>query len=102
VDLIDCSSGGIAPGVAIDAGPGYQVPNAARIRAEAPIPTAAIGVITSAAQAEHVLRTAQADMVLLARALLRDPYWPLHAAAELGQPVAWPPQYETRAGAALT
>jgi 2,4-dienoyl-CoA reductase-like NADH-dependent reductase (Old Yellow Enzyme family) len=94
VDLIDCSSGGIAPRVAIDAGPGYQVENAARIRAEAPMPTAAIGVITSATQAEHVLRTGQADMVLLARAMLRDAYWPLHAAAELGQTVTWPPQYE--------
>ena len=64
VDLIDCSSGGIAPRVAIDAGPGYQVANAARIRAEAPIATAAVGVITSAAQAEHILRSGQADMVL--------------------------------------
>jgi 2,4-dienoyl-CoA reductase-like NADH-dependent reductase (Old Yellow Enzyme family) len=94
VDLIDCSSGGIAPRVAIDAGAGYQTTNAARIREEAPIATAAIGVITSAAQAEHILRTGQADMVFLARAFLRDPYWPLHAAAELGAPMAWPPQYE--------
>jgi 2,4-dienoyl-CoA reductase-like NADH-dependent reductase (Old Yellow Enzyme family) len=94
VDLIDCSSGGIAPRVAVDAGPGYQTANAARIRAESPIPTAAIGLITSAAQAEHILRTGQADMVFLARAFLRDPYWPLHAARELGATVAWPPQYE--------
>jgi 2,4-dienoyl-CoA reductase-like NADH-dependent reductase (Old Yellow Enzyme family) len=93
VDLVDCSSGGIAPRVAIDAGPGYQTPFAARIRAEARVPTAAIGLITSAAQAEHVLRTGQADMVLLARELLRDPYWPLHAAAELHEETAWPPQY---------
>ena len=77
VDLIDCSSGGIAPRVAIDAGPGYQAANAARIRAEAPIATAAVGVITSAAQAEHILRSGQADMVLLARAMLRDPYFAL-------------------------
>ena len=97
VDLIDCSSGGIAPRVAIDAGPGYQTPFAVRIRAEARIPTAAIGFITSPAQAEHVLRTGQADMVLLARELLRDPYWPLRAAAELrAEPGAapWPAQYE--------
>jgi 2,4-dienoyl-CoA reductase-like NADH-dependent reductase (Old Yellow Enzyme family) len=94
VDVIDCSSGGIAPRVPVDAGPGYQTANAARIRAEAPIPTAAIGLITSAAQAEHVLRAGQADMVFLARALLRDPYWPLRAADELGHAVAWPPQYE--------
>jgi 2,4-dienoyl-CoA reductase-like NADH-dependent reductase (Old Yellow Enzyme family) len=94
VDLIDCSSGGIAPRVRIDAGPGYQVPNAARIRNEGGMPTAAIGLITSASQAEHVLRTAQADMVFLARALLRDPYWPLHAATELGLSIPWPPQYE--------
>jgi 2,4-dienoyl-CoA reductase-like NADH-dependent reductase (Old Yellow Enzyme family) len=94
VDLVDCSSGGIAPRVAIDAGPGYQTANGARIRAEAPIATAAIGFITSAAQAEHILRTGQADMVFLARAFLRDPYWPLHAARELGATIAWPPQYE--------
>ena len=94
VDLIDCSSGGIAPRIPIGSGPGYQTVNAARVRAEAPIPTAAIGLITSAAQAEHILRTGQADMVFLARALLRDPYWPLHAARELGASIAWPPQYE--------
>ena len=94
VDLIDCSSGGIAPKIAVPVGPGYQTANAARIRAEAPIATAAVGMITSAAQAEHVLRTGQADMVFLARALLRDPYWPLHAAAELGVALDWPPQYD--------
>jgi 2,4-dienoyl-CoA reductase-like NADH-dependent reductase (Old Yellow Enzyme family) len=94
VDLVDCSSGGIAPHIRIDAGPGYQTTNAARIRVETPIPTAAIGFITSAAQAEHILRTGQADMVFLARAFLRDPYWPLHAARELGASIAWPPQYE--------
>jgi len=93
VDLIDCSSGGIAPGIQIDAGPGYQVGNAARIRAEAGIPTAAIGFITAAAQAEQVLRTGQADLVLLARELLREPYWPLHAARELRAALAAPVQY---------
>ncbi len=94
VDLIDCSSGGIAPRVAVDVGPGYQTANAARIRVEAPIPTAAIGLITSASQAEHVLRSGQADMVFLARELLRDPYWPLAAARELGAKVTPPPQYD--------
>jgi len=93
VDLIDCSSGGIAPGIRIDAGPGYQIPNASRIRAEAPIPTAAIGFITSPAQADQTLRSGQADLVFLARELLRDPYWPLHAARELGAKVAGPVQY---------
>ncbi len=93
VDLIDCSSGGIAPGIPIDAGPGYQVANAARIRAEAGIATAAIGFITAAAQAEQILRTGQADMVFLARELLRDPYWPLRAARELRAPVEAPVQY---------
>jgi 2,4-dienoyl-CoA reductase-like NADH-dependent reductase (Old Yellow Enzyme family) len=94
VDLVDCSSGGIASGVRIDVGPGYQVANAARIRAEAGIPTAAIGFITEPAQAEQILRTGQADMVFLARALLRDPYWPLRAARELGAKVPFPVQYE--------
>jgi 2,4-dienoyl-CoA reductase-like NADH-dependent reductase (Old Yellow Enzyme family) len=94
VDLVDCSSGGVIPGVAIDAGPGYQTPFAQRIRAEARMATAAIGFITSAPQAEHILRTGQADLVLLARQLLRDPYWPLRAAGELGVAVPWPPQYE--------
>lgn len=93
VDLIDCSSGGIAPRIPIDAGPGYQVPNAARIRAEAAIPTAALGFITSAAQAEQTLRAGDADLVFLARELLRDPYWPLRAARELRAAVAAPVQY---------
>jgi 2,4-dienoyl-CoA reductase-like NADH-dependent reductase (Old Yellow Enzyme family) len=93
VDLVDCSSGGVVPGVRIDAGPGYQTPFAARIRAEAQIATAAIGLITSAAQAEHVLRAGQADLVFLARQFLRDPYFPLHAGTELGAEAPWPPQY---------
>jgi 2,4-dienoyl-CoA reductase-like NADH-dependent reductase (Old Yellow Enzyme family) len=94
VDLIDCSSGGIAPRVAINAGPGYQTTNAARIRAEAPIPTAAVGMITSATQAEHVLRTGQADLIFLAREFLRDPYFSLRAAGELDAKAVWPPQYD--------
>ncbi len=95
VDLVDCSSGGVVPGARIVAGPGYQTPFAERIRREAGIPTAAVGEITGVAQAAHILRTGQADLVFLARQFLRDPYWPLHAAAELGATAnaAWPAQY---------
>jgi 2,4-dienoyl-CoA reductase-like NADH-dependent reductase (Old Yellow Enzyme family) len=93
-DLIDCSSGAIVPGVKIPAGPGYQTPFAERIRRESGIATGAVGFIRSALQAEHILRTEQADLVILARELLRDPYWPLHAARELKAEVPWPPQYE--------
>jgi 2,4-dienoyl-CoA reductase-like NADH-dependent reductase (Old Yellow Enzyme family) len=94
VDLIDCSSGGIAPGVKIPVGPGYQVALAERIRHEGGLPTAAVGLITSAQQADAILRAGSADMVLLARTLLRDPYWPLRAARELGVDVEWPVQYQ--------
>ena len=93
VDLIDCSSGGLVPSVKIPVGPGYQVPFAERIRREAEILTGAVGMITAAAQADEIVRTGQADMVLLAREMLRDPYWPLHAAQELGHAATWPAQY---------
>jgi 2,4-dienoyl-CoA reductase-like NADH-dependent reductase (Old Yellow Enzyme family) len=93
VDLIDCSSGGIVPGVAIPVGPGYQTGFAERIRREAGVRTGAVGMITAPAQADHIVRTGQADLVLLARELLRDPYWPLRAARELRQPIPAPPQY---------
>jgi 2,4-dienoyl-CoA reductase-like NADH-dependent reductase (Old Yellow Enzyme family) len=93
VDLVDCSSGGLVPGVKIPLGPGYQVPFAERIRREAEIMTGAVGMITAAAQADTVIRTGQADVVLLARQLLRDPYWPLHAARNLGCDGPWPVQY---------
>jgi 2,4-dienoyl-CoA reductase-like NADH-dependent reductase (Old Yellow Enzyme family) len=93
VDLIDCSSGGNAPRATIPVGPGYQTPFAERIRREAGIMTGAVGVITSATQAEQIIATGHADAVLLARELLRDPYWPLRAARELGQAVTWPVQY---------
>ncbi len=92
-DLIDCSSGGAVPHAKVELGPGYQTPFAARIRREAAILTGAVGLITSAPQAAHIIRTAQADCVLLAREMLRDPYFPLHAAAELGETIAWPAQY---------
>jgi 2,4-dienoyl-CoA reductase-like NADH-dependent reductase (Old Yellow Enzyme family) len=94
VDLIDVTSGGNVAKVTIPVGPGYQVPFAERIRHEAKLPTASVGMITDSAQAETIVRTGQADMVLLARELLRDPYWPLRAARELGVDVPWPPQYE--------
>jgi 2,4-dienoyl-CoA reductase-like NADH-dependent reductase (Old Yellow Enzyme family) len=93
VDLVDCSSGGIAPGIAIPSGPGYQVPFSQRIKETTPMLTAAVGFITSPAQADQVIRNEQADLVLLAREMLRDPYWPLHAARALGRDVAWPNQY---------
>jgi 2,4-dienoyl-CoA reductase-like NADH-dependent reductase (Old Yellow Enzyme family) len=94
VDLIDCSSGGSAASAVVPARPGYQVPFAAAIRRETDIPTCAVGLITSPAQAEGILVSGQADAVSLARELLRDPYWPLRAARELGAQVAWPVQYE--------
>jgi 2,4-dienoyl-CoA reductase-like NADH-dependent reductase (Old Yellow Enzyme family) len=93
VDLIDVSSGGMTPQQVMPIGPGYQTPFAERIRREAQIPTGAVGMITDAAQAEHILRTGQADLVLLARELLREPYWPLLAAKELGDTASWPAQY---------
>ena len=93
IDLVDCSSGGNVATAAIPVGPGYQTQFAERIRREAQIPTAAVGMITSPEQAEHILRTGQADAVVLARELLRDPYWPLHAAAKLGHDLTWPHQY---------
>jgi 2,4-dienoyl-CoA reductase-like NADH-dependent reductase (Old Yellow Enzyme family) len=84
VDLVDCSSGGLVPGVRVAMGPGYQTPFAERIRREAKIKTGAVGMIRSAEQAEHILRSGQADAIVLARQLLRDPYWPLTAARALG------------------
>jgi 2,4-dienoyl-CoA reductase-like NADH-dependent reductase (Old Yellow Enzyme family) len=93
VDLVDCSSGGSAPQAKVPVAPGYQVPFAAAIRGQAGIATAAVGLITEAKQAEEILASAQADAVVLARAMLRDPYWPLHAAHELGVDVPWPVQY---------
>jgi 2,4-dienoyl-CoA reductase-like NADH-dependent reductase (Old Yellow Enzyme family) len=101
VDLVDASSGGNAP-VRIEVGPGYQVPFARRIRAEAGIPTGAVGLITEPKQAEEIVADGSADVVLLARELLRDPHWPLRAAYELGDSpdgdaVTWPKQYHRAA-----
>jgi 2,4-dienoyl-CoA reductase-like NADH-dependent reductase (Old Yellow Enzyme family) len=93
VDLVDCSSGGLLPRVAIPVGAGYQVPFAERIRRDTGMRTAAVGLITEPEQAEAIIRLGQADLVMLGRLLLRKPYWPLHAARVLGQEVAWPVQY---------
>lgn len=93
VDLIDCSSGGMVPRADIPVGPNYQVPFARAIR-EAGVPTAAVGMITKARQADEIVRNGDADIVMLARELLRDPNWPLHAARELDVFIQWPPQYE--------
>ena len=93
VDLVDVSSGGQVPNAKIPLGPGYQVPFAARIRREAGIATAAVGMITDPAQANAIIAGGEADLVLLAREMLRDPYWPLHAADALGEKAAWPVQY---------
>ena len=94
VDLIDCSSGGLVPNAEIPAGPGFQVPFSAAIRREVEIATAAVGLIVDPQQAEQILVCGEADAVVLARAMLRNPYWPLTAAHELGADIKWPIQYE--------
>jgi 2,4-dienoyl-CoA reductase-like NADH-dependent reductase (Old Yellow Enzyme family) len=93
VDLIDCSSGGNLPGARIPVGTGYQTRFAEQIRRETGGKTGAVGLITAPAQADHIIQSGQADLVLLAREMLRDPYWPLKAARELGQSKPWPAQY---------
>jgi 2,4-dienoyl-CoA reductase-like NADH-dependent reductase (Old Yellow Enzyme family) len=94
VDVIDCSSGGNSHGQKITAGPLYQVPFAEKIKKETGILTAAVGLITTPAEAEQVLARGHADLIVMARQLLRDPYFPLHAARELGVDVSWPVQYD--------
>ncbi len=93
VDIVDVSSGGLVPTQKIVTGPGYQVPFAARIRKEAGIATAAVGLVTEPAQAQAILDAGQADLVLLGRELLRDPSWPRRAAHALAAPLDAPPQY---------
>ena len=94
VDLIDCSSGGLSPLQQIPLGPGYQVPFASAIRQGADVATAAVGLITEPQQAEDILQAGDADVILLGRESLRDPSWPLRAAAELGvDSEDWPMQY---------
>ncbi len=94
VDLMDCSSGGLSPQQKIPTHPGYQVPFAAAIRSRAGIATGAIGLISSAEMAEGIIGNGQADIIIMARAFLNDPYWPLHAAKALKAKIPWPPQYE--------
>ena len=94
VDLIDCSSGGIVPGEKFVLGAGYQTAFSDRLRREAKIATGAVGMITEPAQADQILRTGQADMVLIGREMLRDPYWARRAAKQLRQPVSVPKQYD--------
>ncbi len=94
VDVIDCSSGGNHPDQKPQLGPGYQVPFAAAVRKDARVATAAVGLISSPRQAEEVVASGAADVVLLGRELLRHPYWPLHAARELGAAAPVPPQYQ--------
>jgi len=94
VDLIDCSSGGVDPRQKMPIHPGYQVPFSAAIRARAGIATGAVGLIHHPVQAEQILAHGQADLIVMARAMLNDPYWPLHAAKVLKAKVKWPPQYE--------
>ncbi|MBS1210157.1 MAG: NADH:flavin oxidoreductase/NADH oxidase [Proteobacteria bacterium] len=102
VDLIDTSSGGMVPSASMPLGPGYQTGFAEQVRREAGIATGAVGLITAAEQADHIIRTRQADLVLVGREILRDPYWPLHAAQALGQPAHWPHQYLRAAPAGST
>jgi 2,4-dienoyl-CoA reductase-like NADH-dependent reductase (Old Yellow Enzyme family) len=94
VDLIDTSSGGSVPYAKIPFGPGYQVAFAERVRKEAGIMTGAVGMITEAQQAEDILAKEQADIILIARASLRDPQFALHAAHALGEDIDWPMQYK--------
>ncbi len=93
VDLLDCSSGGTLARATIPSGPGFQVPFAEAVRRETGLPTGAVGFITEAEQAERIVAGGRADVVLLARQSLRDPYWPLHAAKTLGVDLGWPVQY---------
>jgi 2,4-dienoyl-CoA reductase-like NADH-dependent reductase (Old Yellow Enzyme family) len=93
IDFIDTSSGGMIPDAKIPLSPGYQVPFAEEIKREVNILTGAVGLITKAQQAEQILNEGKADVILLGRELLRDPYWPLHAAKELGEKVSIPKQY---------
>ena len=93
VDLVDCSSGGLVAHAKIPVAPGYHVPFAERIRRETGVLTGAVGLITEATQADLIIRSGQADAVLLAREMLRDPYWPMHAARALQQAVSWPAQH---------
>ena len=94
VDLIDVSTGGLVPYAKIASGPSYQVPFSAAIKSKTRMLTGAVGMITDANQAEEILQNGEADLIIIAREFLRDPYFPLHAASELKDDVNWPVQYE--------
>jgi len=93
VDLVDCSSGGNSHAQKIPGAPLYQVPFSEAIKSKTGMKTGAVGLITTSHQAEGILQANQADLIILARQLLRDPYFPLHAAKELGVDIPWPDQY---------
>jgi len=93
VDLVDCSSGGLVPRARVPVAPGYQVPFAEAIRRDAGVATGAVGLVTEPEQAEAIVAAGQADLVLLGRQLLREPHWPLRAAAALGAETRWPERY---------
>ena len=95
VDLIDCSSGGNVASAKIPVGPGYQVQFAEKIKKDSGILTGAVGMITEPKQADEIIQSGQADLVIMARQMLRDPYFPIHAADQLGyKDIHWPLQYE--------
>lgn len=94
VDVIDCSSGGNNANQKLEVGPLYQVPFAEKVRNEANIPTGAVGMITTAEQAEEILQKGRADLIIMARQLLREPYFPLHAAHDMGEDIEWHNQYD--------
>ncbi|MFB7666746.1 NADH:flavin oxidoreductase/NADH oxidase [Kitasatospora sp. NPDC056138] len=93
VDLVDVSTGGLTPDARIPVGPGYQVPFAEQVRAGSGLATGTVGLVTEPAQAEEIVASGRADVVSLGREMLRNPYWPLHAARELGAARHWPEQY---------
>ena len=93
VDFIDCSTGGLVPNANIPVAPGFQIPFASVVREQVEIATGAVGLITRASQANEIVEQNQAHVVLLAREMLRDPYWPMHAAQQLGIDIQWPMQY---------
>jgi 2,4-dienoyl-CoA reductase-like NADH-dependent reductase (Old Yellow Enzyme family) len=93
VDLIDCSSGGLVSYAKIAVGAGYQVPFSTEVRRDGEVLTGTVGMITDPMQADQIIRNGDADLVVMARELLRDPYWPLHAASAVHQDAEWPQQY---------
>jgi 2,4-dienoyl-CoA reductase-like NADH-dependent reductase (Old Yellow Enzyme family) len=94
IAFIDVSSGGLVSYAKIPIGPSYQVPSSARIRSETGTLTGTVGLITTSQQAEDILQNGEADLIIMAREMLRDPYFPLHAAHQLGEDITWPVQYD--------